>query len=413
LTGTKVGCNQGQCGACSVLLDGKVVRSCLMKIQRLNDGAQITTIEGIGTANNLHPLQVAWMVHGGAQCGFCTPGFIVSAKGLLDTNPNPTREDVRDWFQKHRNACRCTGYKHLVDATMDAAKVLRGEKTIDELLFQIPEDGRIWGTKYPRPTAIAKVTGVYDYGADLGLKLPEETLYLAVHSIITHKDVKGKNRITGLITFPTNKGDGWDRPVLCDEKVYQYGDAIAIVCAATEKQAKAAAAKVKVELEQLPEYMSAPAAMAEDAIEIHPGTPNIYYTQKIAKGEETTPIFENADVVVEGDYFTTRQPHMPIEPDVGFAYLNEDGKLVIHSKTIGLHLHLYMIAPGLGLDPEDIIMVQNPAGGTFGYKFSPTMEALIGAACLATGKPVYLGYDWYQQQTYTGKRSPQFTTVRL
>ncbi|PIE68434.1 MAG: aldehyde oxidoreductase [Deltaproteobacteria bacterium] len=437
LTGTKVGCNQGQCGACSVLIDGKVVRSCAMKVKRLNEGARITTIEGIGTADNLHPLQVAWMVHGGAQCGFCTPGFIVSAKGLLDTNPDPTREDIRDWFNKHRNACRCTGYKQLVDATMDASKVLRGEKSIDELLFQIPEDGRIWGTKYPRPTALAKVTGVCDYGADLGLKLPEETLHLAlvqaevshariknidtaeaglmpgVHSIITHKDVKGKNRITGLITFPTNKGDGWDRPILCDEKVYQYGDAIAIVCAATEKQAKAAAAKVKVELEQLPEYMSAPAAMAEDAIEIHPGTPNVYYTQKIAKGEDTAPIFENADVVVEGDYFTTRQPHMPIEPDVGFAYLNEEGKLVIHSKSIGLHLHLYMIAPGLGVEPEDIIMVQNPAGGTFGYKFSPTMEALVGVACLATGRPVYLGYDWYQQQTYTGKRSPQFTTVRL
>ncbi len=437
LTGTKIGCKAGQCGACSILMDGKVVRSCLMKIGRIADGTAITTIEGIGTQNNLHPLQMAWMAHGGAQCGFCTPGFIVSAKGLLDTNANPTREDVREWFQKHRNACRCTGYKQLVDATMDAAKVLRGEMSMEDLAFKIPEDGRIWGTKYPRPTAIAKVTGTYDYGADLGLKLPKETLHLAlvqaevshakikridtaeaglmpgVHSIITHKDIKGKNRITGLITFPTNKGDGWDRPILCDEKIYQYGDAIAIVCADTETQAKAAAKKVKVELERLPEYMSAPAAMAEDAIEIHPGTPNVYYTQNMAKGEDTAPIFEAADTVVEGDYFTTRQPHMPIEPDVGFAYMDDEGKLVIHSKSIGLHLHLYMIAPGLGIEPENIVMIQNPTGGTFGYKFSPTMEALVGAACLATGRPVYLGYDWYQQQTYTGKRSPQFTTVRL
>ena len=108
-----------------------------------------------------------------------------------------------------------------------------------------------------------------------------------VFKVVTHKDIKGKNRITGLITFPTNKGDGWDRPILCDEKVFQYGDAIAIVCADTEAQAKAAAEKVKVELEVLPAYMSAPAAMAEDAMEIHPGTPNIYFTQKIAKGEDT------------------------------------------------------------------------------------------------------------------------------
>ena len=437
LTGTKVGCGEGQCGACSVLVDGKVTRSCATKMRRLSDGAKITTIEGIGSPDNLHPLQMAWMAHGGAQCGFCSPGFIVSAKGLLDSNPSPSRDDVRDWFQKHRNACRCTGYKPLVDATMDAARVLRGEISIDELAFKIPEDGRIWGTKFPRPSALAKVTGTCDYGADLGLKLPDETLQLAlvqakvshakiksidtseaglmpgVVKIVTHKDIKGKNRITGLITFPTNKGDGWDRPILCDEKVFQFGDAIAIVCAVTQKQARAAAEKVKVELEELPAYMSAPAAMAEDAIEIHAGTPNVYFEQRVAKGEETGPIFAKADAVVEDDFYVGRQPHMPIEPDVGFAYINDDGKLVIHSKSIGLHLHLYMIAPGLGVEPENLVMIQNPAGGTFGYKFSPTMEALVGAAALATGRPVFLGYNYFQQQTYTGKRSPFFINLRL
>ena len=172
LTGTKVGCAQGQCGACNVILDGKLVRSCITKFSRLEDGAAITTIEGIGSPNGLHPIQMAWIAHGCAQCGFCSPGFIVSAKALLDANPSPTREDVREWFQKHRNACRCTGYKQLVDAVMDAAKVLRGEMDADELNFKIPEDGRIWGTKYPRPSAVAKVTGTLDYGADLGLKLP-------------------------------------------------------------------------------------------------------------------------------------------------------------------------------------------------------------------------------------------------
>ncbi len=159
--------------------------------------------------------------------------------------------------------------------------------------------------------------------------------------------------------------------------------------------------------------MSAPAAMADDAIEIHPGTPNVYFEQRIAKGDETAPVFDSAAHVIEDDFYVGRQPHMPIEPDVGFAYLDDDGKLCIHSKSIGLHLHLYMIAPGLGVDPEKIVMVQNPAGGTFGYKFSPTMEALVGAACLATGKPVFLNYDWHQQQTYTGKRSPFFMNVRL
>ena len=375
LTGAKIGCGQGQCGACNVIMNEKLIRSCVTKMSKIPDGASVITIEGLGTPENLHPLQLAWIVHGGAQCGFCSPGFIVSSKALLDENPSPAREDVRAWFQKNRNACRCTGYKPLIDAVMDGAKVMRGEMKAEELLFKMPEDGHIWGEKYPRPSAVAKVTGTCDYGADLGLKMPPDTLNLAlvqaevshaniksidvseaekmpgVFKVVTHKDIKGKNRITGLITFPTNLGDGWDRPILCDEKVFQYGDAIAIVCADTLAQAKAAAEKVKVELEELPSYMSAPAAMAEDAMEIHPGTPNIYYIQNIAKGEDTKPVFDKADVVVEDDFFVGRQPHMPIEPDVGFAYLNEDGKLCVHSKSIGLALHGLMIAPGLGGRP--------------------------------------------------------------
>jgi aldehyde oxidoreductase len=437
LTGTKIGCGQAQCGCCNVIIDNKLVRSCVTKMSKVAEGARIITVEGVGTPDNLHPVQLAWIVHGGSQCGFCTPGFVVSTKALLDQNPNPTRSDVREWFNVHRNACRCTGYKQLVDAVMDAAKVLRGEMKAEDLMYKIPEDGKIFGGKYPRPTALAKVTGTLDYGADLGLKLPQGTLQLAlvqakvshanikgidtseaekmpgVVKIVTHKDIKGKNRITGLITFPTNKGDGWDRPILCDEKVFQYGDAIAIVCAQTQAQAKKAAGKVKVDLEELPPYMSAPAAMAEDAMEIHPGTPNVYFVQNIAKGEDTKPIFEKADVVVEDNFYVGRQPHMPMEPDVGFAYINEDGKLVIHSKSIGLNLHRMMIAPGLGVELDNLIAVQNPTGGTFGYKFSPTMEALVGAACLATQKPVVLCYDYHQQMTYTGKRSPFFVNMRF
>jgi aldehyde oxidoreductase len=436
LTGTKVGCGNGQCGSCSVIIDGKLVKSCITKMTRIQDGASIVTIEGIGTPSNLHALQLSWTVHGAAQCGFCAPGFIVSAKALLDENTNPTREQVRDWFQKNRNACRCTGYKPLVEAVMDAAKVVRGEKTPAELAYKLPADGRIWGTAYPRPSAVAKVTGTIDYGADIICKMPPGTLHLAlvqskvshakiisidtseaekmpgVEKVVTHKDVKGKNRITGLITFPTNKGDGWDRPILCDEKVFQFGDAIAIVCADTEANARAAAEKVKVTLEELPAYMSAPAAMADDAIEIHPGTPNVYYEQKRAKGQDTKPLMKSAAFVVEAEYYLQRQPHLTMEPDVGFAYFDEEGRLTIHSKSIGIHLHHAMICPGLGTEPEKLRLVQNPTGGTFGYKFSPTMEALVGVAALATGKPVALKYDYYQHITYTGKRSPFFIKLK-
>jgi len=431
LTGTKVGCGTGQCGACNVILNSKLVRSCVTKMKRVENWSTITTIEGIGTPINLHPIQKAFIYHHALQCGFCTPGFIVSTKALLDQNPNPSREDVRDWFQKYRNACRCTGYSMIVDAVMDAAKCLRGEITETALEYKAPADGKVYGTRIPRPTFVAKVCGLWDFGEDMATQLPEGTLQAAlvqpkvshaiikgidtseaekmpgVFKVVTHKDVKGRNRITGLITFPTNKGDGWDRPILNDDKIYQYGDVVAIVCADTRENAKAAAEKVKVDLEILPAYMNAQSAMAEDAIEIHPGTPNVYYDCFCKKGPEPKPIIEKAAHKVSGEYYLQRQPHMPLEPDVGFAYIDDQNRVIVHSKTIGAHLHLYMIAPGLGLDDTNLVLIQNPTGATFGYKFSPTMEALVAAATMACGgRPVFLGYDWYQQQTYTGKRSP-------
>ena len=111
LTGCKIGCGEGHCGACNVIVDGKVTRSCVTKVTRLKDNAEITTIEGIGTLHDMHPLQVAWMANGCAQCGFCAPGFIMSGIALLNGNCSPTRKEVRDWFDKNRNLCRCAGYK--------------------------------------------------------------------------------------------------------------------------------------------------------------------------------------------------------------------------------------------------------------------------------------------------------------
>ncbi len=113
LTGTKIGCGIGVCGACSVIMDGKVIRSCTRKIKAIEDFSEIITIEGLGNPLNPHPLQAAWVHLAAVQCGFCSPGFIVSAYQLLKENNNPTREEVRDWFQKHRNVCRCTGYKQI------------------------------------------------------------------------------------------------------------------------------------------------------------------------------------------------------------------------------------------------------------------------------------------------------------
>jgi carbon-monoxide dehydrogenase small subunit len=119
LTGTKEGCNNGNCGACNVILDGALVNSCLVLAVEIN-GRNVTTIEGIATARGLHPLQEKFIAHAALQCGFCTPGFIVASKALLDQNPNPSESEVRQWLAG--NLCRCTGYDRIVGAVMDAAQ---------------------------------------------------------------------------------------------------------------------------------------------------------------------------------------------------------------------------------------------------------------------------------------------------
>ena len=123
LTGSKEGCGSGDCGACSVLLDGRLVCSCLMLAAEAG-GHEITTIEGIATGDQLHPIQTAFLENAALQCGFCTPGFIVATKALLEKNPNPSETEIRYWLAG--NLCRCTGYDKIVRAVVDAAAVMRG-----------------------------------------------------------------------------------------------------------------------------------------------------------------------------------------------------------------------------------------------------------------------------------------------
>jgi aerobic carbon-monoxide dehydrogenase small subunit len=126
LTGTKEGCNNGNCGACNVILDGRLVNSCIVLALEAQ-GRSVTTIEGLAGPKGLHPLQQKFLEHAGLQCGVCTPGFIVAAKALLDRHPHPTTQEIRQWLAG--NLCRCTGYDKIVRAVADAAGVIEGQAT--------------------------------------------------------------------------------------------------------------------------------------------------------------------------------------------------------------------------------------------------------------------------------------------
>ncbi|MCJ7836610.1 molybdopterin-dependent oxidoreductase [Cuneatibacter sp. NSJ-177] len=441
LTGVKKGCGTGICGVCSVLLNGKVVRSCTRKMRMIKEFSKIITIEGIGNPMNLHPIQQAFITCGAVQCGFCTPGFIVSSYQLLQENPDPTREEVRAWFKKNRNYCRCTGYKQIVDAVMAAAKVMRGEATMEDITFH--GDGeRYYNSKLPRPSALAKVCGTLDYGEDMSLKMPDDTLHAAlvqprvthhakilnidiseaekmpgVVKVITAKDVYalgGNNLLNQYVGHPRSKVTRPTRPIICEDKIYRYGDVIAVVVADTVEHAREAAKQVNMEYEQLPEYLTLLDAVLPDAQQIHEGFPNIYISQPVKKGEEAADVIEESEYFVEGSFKTQRQPHLNMEGDIVIAYRDEDGKMTLECKSQGIYPNLMVMGKGIGLKQEDLRIVQHGGiGASFGWSIDSSSFSLAAVACMATGRPVSLVMSWEEHQHFVGKRSSSYTNCRL
>ncbi len=438
LTGTKIGCGTGVCGACSLILNGKVVRSCSRKMKNVLEFSEITTIEGIGTPQHLHPLQQAWITYGGVQCGFCTPGFIVSSYALLLENKNPTRDDVRNWFQKHKNICRCTGYKPLVDAVMAAAKVMRGEATMEDITYDFAGEKEIYGSRHPRPAALAKVCGLSDFGDDIKLKMPHGTAHLAVvisevhhanivgidtdeaekmagvYKVMTAKDVKGSNNMASPAVVPRQKGRGiTDFPVIAGKKICRRGDVVALVAADTEEHAREAAKKVKQNLEILPAYMTFPEAVMPNAIQLYESLPNFYMVQPLLKGEDTAGLFEKAAYVAEGSFHSQHEPHLPIEPDVIQGYIGADGMLTLQCKSQALTINKMEVSHACGMPPENIRMIMNTAGGSFGYTTSSNTFALVATAVQNLERPCTLTLSYEEFNHMTGKRSATFSNARI
>lgn len=419
LTGTKIACGEAECGACTVLVNGVPVLSCVYPALKAQ-GARVVTIEGLARewrrahataasdGHKLHPLQRAFIDQGAVQCGFCTPGLIMTAAHLLEHNLDPTDEEIR-WALKD-TYCRCTGYASIIRAIRQAAAQMRSAK--GEVVPIWPETKpplRVVGRPLPRPDAVAKVTGELRFADDLSFPgmLHARVLRAAypharilhidtrkaealpgVVAVLTHRDVPGKNR-HGLIY------EDW--PVLCEDKVRYVGDAVALVAAETREIATEALSLIDVAYEPLPVVTDPIQAMQPDAPLVHEEWPdgNLLKHIHVERGDVEAG-FAEADVVVERTYRTPFVEHAFMETECSVAvpagYAGHE-KLTVYVGSQIPYKDRDQIAAALGLDPEDVRVIGTPIGGGFGGK--EDIAGQIHAALLAvrTGRPVKLLFD--------------------
>ena len=418
LTGTKDSCSAGHCGTCAVLMDGEVVLSCRVPVVKAQ-GKEITTIEGIGTLKNPHPLQLAFAKTGAIQCGFCTPGMIVRAKSILDKNLDPSRDEIKKALQPH--ICRCTGYQKIFEAIELAASYLRGKTKSIEL--KLTGKGTI-GQPVTRPDALEKATGTILYAGDLTVdgcthikvlrsphhhakilhidKAEAETIP-GVLAVLTAEDVKGTNIL---------KMAGDDQPILGAGKVRFIGDPVAAVVATSEEIASHALEKIEVTYEPLEPILTPEEALKEGAIRVHDDRSNLFFEQPIIHGDVERG-FSESEVAIERTYTTQTVEHAYLENDSGVAFIHENGQLVILSPSQNIHAHRKTIAEALGLNVEKVRVIQTPMGGAFGGKLDVSVGGILGLAALKLKRPVKLAYTRSETFAATPKRHPFFMKVKV
>ncbi|MBI4318565.1 MAG: molybdopterin-dependent oxidoreductase [Chloroflexi bacterium] len=392
LTGTKDGCSQGDCGSCTVLVDGEPVKSCLVQIGKVA-GRRVTTIEGLGSQDNLHPIQQAFVAAGAVQCGFCTPGMILTAKALLDRNPSPTRDEIARAISE--NLCRCTGYVKIVDAIMRAAELIKGVPPG----ASCAQESAVVGKNVPRQGAIEKTLGLAKYGADLSLP---GTLHLKVlrsphhHAEIVSVDTSEAAKAPGVVAVftardvPGRNGIGIfvkDEPILADGRVRREGEAVALVAATSVQAAGRVLSKIKVEYRPLEAVFDPAAALRDDAPRIQPQG-NVCFTRRVARGNVEQG-FAEAHVVVERTYSTPLGEHAYLEPDAGIAYIDEEDRVVVRVCSQSTHFDRAEIAAILGLDADRVRFVQATTGGAFGGKIANVaFSGLLALAAYKLRRPV-------------------------
>ena len=414
LTGTKVGCDAGDCGACTVLLDGEMVCACMVAAAQL-DGRTVTTVEGLGSDALGRRLQDSFLAHGAAQCGMCTPGMLMSARALLAATETPDVDQVRDALGGV--LCRCTGYQKILDAVLAV-----GRRDADQINRDrsIAEHGV--GKPLPRIDGPAKVEGRDIFGAD---GIPSDALLVKVirspfhHARFTLGDldrfVAENPGIIGVLTaedVPGEKCHGVippfiDQPVFAEESVRFKGEAVAAIIGEPDAIGMLDASTFPVDFLELSAALTIDDATQPLAACLHPDRPdNVLTSGRVACGEVEAG-FAGADVVIEREIETAWIEHAYIEPEAGFARRVGD-RLDVQVCTQAPHMNRDSLAWVMGLRPEQIRILPTSVGGGFGAKLDLSIQpyAALAAWTLAEGRAVGLVYSRLESMMASTKRHP-------
>ncbi len=410
LTGTKVGCDAGDCGACTVLVNGEPACSCLIAAAQVAD-CEITTVEGLATRAPLFgALQESFLSHGAAQCGACTPGMLVAATALLERNSSPTETQVMDALGGV--LCRCTGYRKIIAAVLEARSIA---PCVSPILA-----GTAVGQRLTRIDGPGKVNGAELFGADeipagalavRAIRSPHHRArfqfgdlpsFLASHAgidaVFTAKDIPGKNCYGVIPPFA-------DQPVFAEGETRHRGEAVAAIVGAPEFVEAFDETDFPITWEKLPPLLTMDAALAPDAPLIHASREgNILVRGRVLRGDVGRGLRESA-VTAEGEFETGFIEHAYIEPEAGFARRVED-QIEVQACTQSPYMDRADLAKILGIPLESVRIIPTAVGGGFGAKLDLSVQPFVALAAWHLRKPVRMVYSRHESIMCTTKRHP-------